>query len=404
MQIGVTSQPRVTIMNFLCDPAATALNITGYYEKPTCTYNFNISSSIACGEGQRSNYTTDHKPSTLTGCQNITGIAYNAMWCPRNFTSRAAYTPPTLPNLVIDPLLARDDGYDVITVGFNVQMYGTNYSVMSIDTNGVITFGPISTQAYTPGAFPDLGLNSNSFPLIAPLFVDMNNAAGSYRPAEYFGYIATSLEGTAPNRQFYVRFSEVDYYADTGFAIPGTATYDVIFYENSTTIETVYYWIAPNPSSYNPLVVGMHGQNDSVYTAVINHPLLNGPVAGRLSYSTITYTYTGPSEAEVCGGGVFPQLYNIPDLVYTSGSSRYWLKPCGITTTSLCLAGSLATQAASVCLLKGRLPSRRWPLTTRLPPSGTSHPTPACARPHGTAAMSPRAADRPLSSSTISAC
>ena len=349
---GITSQPRVSILNFVCDPTAVTLNITGYSEFPTCTYNFNITSNIACGNGSRLT-PTGVLPSTLTACQNITGAGYTAVWCPRPFTSSAAYTPQQLPNLVINENLANDDGSDTIEIGFNVNMYGTGYGVMAIDSNGLISFGPITTTVYLPQPFPDLGLNTNTFPLVAPLWVDMNNGAGSYSPASYSGFIGTSLEGDAPNRQFFVRFSNVDYYADSHFAVPGTATFDVVFYENDTKIETRYYGIAPNPSSFDTLAVGMHGQNSSVYTAVQNAPFLTAAVAGRLSYTTITYYYTGKSEAEVCGGGVFPQLINIPDLVLTSGSSRFWLKPCGLTTTSLCLSGSLATQAASVCQVKG---------------------------------------------------
>ncbi len=50
MCAGVTAQPRVTILNFICDPSAASASITGYAEAPTCSYNFNISTSLACGK------------------------------------------------------------------------------------------------------------------------------------------------------------------------------------------------------------------------------------------------------------------------------------------------------------------------------------------------------------------
>ena len=350
----VRGQPRVSIINFICDPTAVTANITSFSENPSCTYNFNINTNLACGNGSRTNQ-QGAVPSTLPTCQSITGVGYSATWCPRALTSPAAVVPQTLPNLVVDSNLASDDAYDTITIGFNVNLYGTNYSVLAIDSNGLITFGPVPTSSFSPGSFPDLGLGStaNYFPLIAPLWVDMVDYYYQYDPSVFNGFIGYSLEGTAPNRQFFVRFSNVEYYASFDSAEPGTCTFDVVFYENCTTIQTIYYYIAPNPTSFAPFVVGMHGQNASVYTAVQNAPLLTVDVAARLSYSTITYSYSGPSEAAVCGAGVFPQLASIPDLNLTSGNNTYWLKPCGVTSTSACVSGGLATQAASVCAVQG---------------------------------------------------
>ena len=348
-----TFQPRVTVLNFLCDPTALQANITQYYEDPTCTYNIDISTNIACGNGSRLN-PQGAVPSTLTSCTNITGVGYTATWCPRSLTNAAAITPQVLPNLVVDINLAGYDSsmYDTVSIGFNVNLYGTNYSQMVIDENGVLTFGPMPTAAYDPAPFPDLGFDdpTDFFPLIAPLWVQTANTAYQSYPSVYDGFIGYSLEGSAPNRQFFVRFSNVDYYVGHESAVPGTCTFDVVLSENSSAIETRYYYIAPNPLSQSTIVVGMHGQNVSVYTAVQNAPLLSVDVAARLSYSSIVYSYTGPSEASVCGAGLYPQLASVADLQLSSGTSRYWLKPCGVLATSPCLSSSLATQAASVCL------------------------------------------------------
>ena len=348
-----TFQPRVTVLNFLCDPTALQANITQYYEDPTCTYNIDISTNIACGNGSRLN-PQGAVPSTLTSCTNITGVGYTATWCPRSLTNAAAITPQVLPNLVVDINLAGYDSsmYDTVSIGFNVNLYGTNYSQMVIDENGVLTFGPMPTAAYDPAPFPDLGFDdpTDFFPLIAPLWVQTANTAYQSYPSVYDGFIGYSLEGSAPNRQFFVRFSNVDYYVGHESAVPGTCTFDVVLSENSSAIETRYYYIAPNPLSQSTIVVGMHGQNVSVYTAVQNAPLLSVDVAARLSYSSIVYSYTGPSEASVCGAGLYPQLASVADLQLSSGTSRYWLKPCGVLAMSPCLSSSLATQAASVCL------------------------------------------------------
>ena len=347
-------QPRVSILNFLCDPTAIIANITGVLEHPTCTYTFNISTNIACGNGTRNNK-LGAAASTLPSCQNITGVGYSAMWCPRALNTTAAIVPQPLPNLVIDTTLEYDDSYDNITIGFPVTLYGTNYSVLSIDNNGLLTFGPVGTSRYLPGPFPDLGFNGTAdfFPLIAPLWVDTIDVAAYYATSDYNGFIGYSLEGTAPARRFFVRFSNVEYSAAQDSAVPGTCSFDVVLSENSTDIEVRYYYIAPNPSSFDALVVGMHGQNATVYTAVQNAPLLSVDVAARLSYSSIVYSYTGPTEAAVCGGGVFPQLASIPDLSLTFGTASYTLKPCGVTSTSSCVSSSLPTQAASVCLVQG---------------------------------------------------
>ncbi len=61
------------------------------------------------------------------------------------FTSAAAYTPQPLSNLSLPDELMADDGSSTIDIGFNVALYGSNYSVLAVDTNGLITFGPEPT-------------------------------------------------------------------------------------------------------------------------------------------------------------------------------------------------------------------------------------------------------------------
>ena len=288
-----TEQPRVSILNFLCDPTAVTANITSVIESPQCTFTFDISTSIACGNGSR-NSAQLVAPSTLSSCQTIPGVGYSARWCPQRFSSRTAPVPQSLPNLVVDSKVEYAGYYDTISIGFNINLYGAVYSTVTIDPYGLVSFGPGNAPSNNPVPFPSLGLDPSNFPLIAPLWQPMVDAEPtSATPGTYAGFIGYSLEGTAPNRQFFVRFSNVWYASSQYNLLPGTCSFDVVLYENSTSIETRYYYVAPNLGSTFPLVVGMHGLNETVYTAVQNTPLLTRAIAASLLYSTITYFVHG---------------------------------------------------------------------------------------------------------------
>lgn len=71
-------------------------------------------------------------------------------------------------------LAANDDGSTPsVSIGFSADFFGSNYANLFVNNNGNVTFtNPLST--FTP-----FGLTTNSFPIIAPFFadVDTNNPA-----------------------------------------------------------------------------------------------------------------------------------------------------------------------------------------------------------------------------------
>ena len=347
------TQPRAAIVNYICGTSAAA-SIVFEREGPSCVFTINVTTTLACGDGNRYTVGTPFVPSTLTSCTTYTGTAYSASWCPRPVTDRYA-TPQMLTNPVVVPGLGTNDAVTAVPIGFSVYVYDTAYTSVYITTNGLIGFGVRGTSAGYGGTFPDfadVGLTADYFPLLAPLWMNLDNEAGSAGSVlPYSGSISTSVEGSAPNRQFIVRYSGVRYYdALDSYIVPRTASFDVVFSEGegNSSIAIRYYTVLSNPNGQTA-VLGIHGPGLGVYTSILTGQAITGSFAAQLTSSTITYTYTGPLESAVCGGGKGFNLAPISqDLSLTSGGYTYTVHPCGRTTSSTC-ASAGNTQAASIC-------------------------------------------------------
>src|SRR3989338_7859555 len=55
-----------------------------------------------------------------------------------------------------------------------LNFFGTNYTAISINNNGNITFGPYGLSTYTP-----FGLQSGGVPIIAPFLADVDTRGGT---------------------------------------------------------------------------------------------------------------------------------------------------------------------------------------------------------------------------------
>ncbi|MEP6676189.1 MAG: hypothetical protein ABJA78_13590 [Ferruginibacter sp.] len=126
-------------------------------------------------------------------------------------------TPITSGNL-------NDGRWDNVPLPFTFNYYGVDYSVINICTNGWIAMGSTST---TNTAF-NVILPSAAAPnaSICAIASDLNLTTSTGGTLEYFD------DGSFPNRQFYVLYTNAKFFGGTG-----TVTVEIILKETSNEIE-----------------------------------------------------------------------------------------------------------------------------------------------------------------------
>lgn len=338
--------PYITVYNFICDAGATQPQILNV-GVTRCTYVVNITTNVVCSAGDR-NVPVPPPQSTLTACLPITGIFYNGELCPREVND-----PYVLPEPMDNAthVLEGDNNVYLITFPFDFYLYDRIETSVSINTNGLLTFGFQQTESSSPDSFPFIGLSPDNFPVIAPFFTDLVNQDTSDGIIPYQGYIAYQHMGEAPNRRVLIRYFKIDYYSTMDNIAEQSASFDVILTEGEPGgIEIRYYRIDATASQN--LVVGMVGyEGNNSYTSVFNNAPVTRAVAGQLQGSTLRFSYTGINQPDVCigvvGGYNLSSLSNI-DMTYSDTSYQYYLHPCGIVTAPVCTS-KFSTQRVAVC-------------------------------------------------------
>ena len=195
--------------------------------------------------------------------------------------------PPTLP-VAFNPagsLPFEDDGVEAVFLGFNFTFYNVAYSTAYISSNGNLQFSSIST-AYAPAAFGSG--NAALAPFIAFFWTDLN----AYGPPTSRTYATV---GTAPNRQFILRYSQVPLQAnafDTNYDNQSLSC-DVLLSETSNAIELRYYQAPAFTTSGVELDIGIQNSvSNSAYdfVSVINAQQLTPLLAP--AFTGISYTFT----------------------------------------------------------------------------------------------------------------
>ena len=150
-----------------------------------------------------------------------TPIPYAALYAPTNavtlVTGGVATPAPDLGGL-------DDGGWSNIPVGFGFNFFGTNYTTVSIGTNGTMFMG--NTGNVGDFNFTTLPSVFEPFNMLAVLAMD-NNLGGATG-----GTIKYWTEGAAPNRKFVVSYENVQEYDATEFS-----TAQAILYETTGVAE-----------------------------------------------------------------------------------------------------------------------------------------------------------------------
>ncbi|MDQ2808602.1 MAG: S-layer homology domain-containing protein [Chloroflexota bacterium] len=125
-----------------------------------------------------------------------------------------------------------DDCTTGVTFPFPVTFYGTPYPSANVSSNGNLQFTSTNGSVYGPPA-PCLPITPNNAgvfgPTIFPYFDDFLTDAMTMTHG-----IFTATTGTAPNRQFVVRWQT------TYFNHTGDANFEILFNESSPTISILY--------------------------------------------------------------------------------------------------------------------------------------------------------------------
>jgi glucose/arabinose dehydrogenase/PKD repeat protein len=115
-----------------------------------------------------------------------------------------------------------DDAFTSVTLPFAMPFYGQSYTTAWIDTNGMLSFGPLNGSSWNTGPIPSAAApntpNLAVYPFWADLWVDASSS------------VRTQTIGAVPNRQFVIEWRNVRFYDNASVRF----TFEAILGENGT--------------------------------------------------------------------------------------------------------------------------------------------------------------------------
>ena len=188
-----------------------------------------------------------------------------------------------------------DDGSTQITIPFLYNIYDQQANVVSVGSNGHLTFGLVN-DTFNPTCIPV----ANATYVIAPYWTDQCTGACTGVTGAGLG-IFTSTSGVAPNRIFNIEWRTA-YWNSGGNGVP--LNYEVRLYEGQAAFDVIYGTVntftPPQPRS---LSAGVQKSNVAgQYTLEGCDPAPTGglhpPVSsGQLYHYTLTSTTCAPAPA-----------------------------------------------------------------------------------------------------------
>lgn len=175
-------------------PLSTTTDAAGAYSltAPTGTYQLAVTSPLRCFDSVTQTVTlTENTTLDVELPQRTDDFGYACG------SASGAY--PSVSTLVS---LTGDDAQTSVPLPFPVPFYGTNYTSMSISTNGHAEFGAAAT-AFSNTAIPNTAAPNGA---LYPFWDDLNVDASAA--------IYTGVVGTAPHRQFVIEWRNVRHFSD----------------------------------------------------------------------------------------------------------------------------------------------------------------------------------------------
>ncbi|HTJ35982.1 MAG TPA: carboxypeptidase-like regulatory domain-containing protein, partial [Dactylosporangium sp.] len=159
--------------------------------------------------------------------------------------------------------LTGDDNYRQVTLPFPVKFYGTTYTSVWVDTNGVASFVQPSGSSWNHTAIPSAAASGKANGAVYPFWADLNvDASASVR---------TAVIGTAPNRQFVIEWRNVQFFESARTR----ASFEIVFSENG---DIAVAWADIDGTTFEPggaATVGIENQAGTVALQYsLNQPVL----------------------------------------------------------------------------------------------------------------------------------
>jgi subtilisin family serine protease len=167
------------------------------------------------------------------------------------------------------PLGLGDDDHAYFTLPFSVQFFGETYDHIAVGSNGQVWFQDDYLGFVNCPIPSDTGYGVNQY---AGLFWDDLNPGAA-------GEIYWQVLGSSPERKLVVQYQDVPHYSNTG-----AASFEIIFYEDSSDILMQYRDVDFGSSSYNYGALATVGlQRDAAFGQqyLYNQPVLENGMAIR---------------------------------------------------------------------------------------------------------------------------
>ena len=159
-----------------------------------------------------------------------------------------------------------DDGEGNVTAPFPISLYDVTSTDVRVGNNGALVVGSTTGNVYWNNeALPSTESEFANNPSVLPFWDDLSNGSGD---------VYTDVVGAAPNRQFIVQWHDRNHY-NSGNVISGTATFQVVFYENSRKIDFVYQDVefgSPDWDYGNSATIGLNQNGSNALQYSFNSP------------------------------------------------------------------------------------------------------------------------------------
>jgi hypothetical protein len=201
-------------------------------------------------------------------------------------TCAAGSTPFVPADQTVLPLTG-DDAFTQIALPFSVPLYGQSYSTAWVDTNGVLSFTPLTGSAWDQSVIPSPPGSNRANAALYPLWDDWRvDASASVR---------TAVTGSAPNRRFTVEWRNVRHHSSSSARV----TFEAVIEEGTGIVTFAYKDISSS---------GLEQGN----SATIGIENADGTIALQYSYNQpivrtghgVTFTPPGTTPPPPSTGGV----------------------------------------------------------------------------------------------------
>ena len=121
-----------------------------------------------------------------------------------------------------------DDTSSTRNIGFTFRFYGTNYTSVSVSSNGILTFNGVTNNQFLNPNFTTTATSGNG-PTIAAFYDDLDFRTSNDASAD--GVYVQTIGTTVGSRTFIVQWNKAAHYPVTGVTFSGEITYEVVLYE-----------------------------------------------------------------------------------------------------------------------------------------------------------------------------